>query len=111
MTFNEDILNGFQVTERKRFCDGQTDRQVEKGTTQKVQIQELCFLRSAYRLMLVYICLKFDEVILNGLQVTERKRFCHGLLFCDGQTDRQVRRGITQKIKTQNYGSCALHVV
>ena len=25
MKFHEDILNGFQVTERIRFCDGQTD--------------------------------------------------------------------------------------
>ena len=24
MTFHEDTLNGFQVTERTRFCDGQT---------------------------------------------------------------------------------------
>ena len=24
MMFHEDTLNGFQVTERKRFCDGQT---------------------------------------------------------------------------------------
>ena len=25
MKFHEDILNGFQVIERTRFCDGQTD--------------------------------------------------------------------------------------
>ena len=25
MRFHEDILKGFQVTERTRFCDGQTD--------------------------------------------------------------------------------------
>ena len=25
MKFQEDILNGFQVAERTRFCDGQTD--------------------------------------------------------------------------------------
>ena len=25
MKFHEDILNGFQVTERTRFCDGRTD--------------------------------------------------------------------------------------
>ena len=25
MKFHEDILNGFQVRERTRFCDGQTD--------------------------------------------------------------------------------------
>ena len=26
MKFHQDILNGFQVTERTRFCDGQTTR-------------------------------------------------------------------------------------
>ena len=52
MKFHEDILIGFQVKERKRFCDGQTDRQVERGISQKVQIQELWFLWSAIRLML-----------------------------------------------------------
>ena len=25
MKFHEDVLNGFQVTEQTRFCDGQTD--------------------------------------------------------------------------------------
>ena len=29
MKFHEDILNGFQVTEQTRFCDGCTDRQME----------------------------------------------------------------------------------
>ena len=33
MKFHEDILNGFQVTERTLFCDGQTDRQTDIGTT------------------------------------------------------------------------------
>ena len=42
--------------------------------------------------MLINICMKFDEDILNGFQVTERKQ------FCDGQTDRQVERGIVQKV-------------
>ena len=27
MKYYEDILNGFQVTEQTRFCDGQKDRQ------------------------------------------------------------------------------------
>ena len=30
--FHEDILNGFQVTERTRFCDGQTDRRTDGRT-------------------------------------------------------------------------------
>ena len=32
MTFHEDILNRFQVTERTRFCDGQADRRTDRGT-------------------------------------------------------------------------------
>ena len=31
--------------------------------------------------MLVKICMKFHEGILNGIQVTEWKRFCEGLFF------------------------------
>ena len=58
LKFHEDILNGFQITER--------------------------FLRSAHRLMLVNISLKFHEDILNGFQITERTR------FCDGRTDRRT---------------------
>ena len=33
MKYHEDILNGFQVTERTRFCDGQTDRQTDGQAT------------------------------------------------------------------------------
>ena len=44
--------------------------------TQKVSIQELWFLHSACRLMLVNICMKFYEYILNSSEVIERTRFC-----------------------------------
>ena len=40
--------------------------------TQKVSIQELWFLHSACRLMLVNICMKFHEDILNGFKIIER---------------------------------------
>ena len=32
MKFHDDILNDFQVTERTRFCDGQTDRRRDGWT-------------------------------------------------------------------------------
>ena len=54
---------------------------VQRSITQKVYTQELWFLHSARRLMLVNICIKFHEDTLNGFQVTE------GTRFCDGQTD------------------------
>ena len=60
-----------------------TDR-VQRGITQKVKIQELWFLRSTRRIMLVNIFIKFHEDTLNGFQVTERKRLCVGQCFSRG---------------------------
>ena len=39
-------------------------------------MQELWFLRSARRLMLIDIYMKFHEDSLNDFQVLERTRFC-----------------------------------
>ena len=50
-------------------------------------MQELSFLHSARRLMLIDICMKFREDSLRGFQVTERTRF-----VTDRQTDRQTDR-------------------
>ena len=38
-------------------------------------MQELPFLQSAHRLMLIDICMKFREDSFKGFQVTERTRF------------------------------------
>ena len=51
-------------------------------------MQELWFLCSARRLMVIDIYMKFREDSLNGFQVIEQTR------FCDGQSS----RGITQKV-------------
>ena len=45
-------------------------------------MQELPFLHSAHRLMLIDICMKFREDSFRGFQVTERTR-----LVTDRQTD------------------------
>ena len=50
-------------------------------------MQELPFLHSARRLMLIDICMKFREDSLRGFQVTERTRF---VTDRDRQTDRQM---------------------
>ena len=50
-------------------------------------MQELPFLHSARRLMLIDICMKFREDSFRGFQVTERTRF-----VTDRQTDRQTDR-------------------
>ena len=72
MQFRKDSLNSFQVIERSRFRDGQSS----KGIPQKLQRQEFWFLRSARRLMLVNIHMKFREDSLNCFQVKEQTRFC-----------------------------------
>ena len=41
-------------------------------------MQELWFLRSVRRLMLIDIYMKFHEDSLNGFQVIERTQFCDG---------------------------------
>ena len=76
MKFHEDILNSFKVTERTRFYLRNGYLQSSKGHNSKsINIKELWFLRSARHLMLVNICMKFHEDILNSFQVTERTRF------------------------------------
>ena len=50
-------------------------------------MQELPFLHSARRLMLIDICMKFSEDGLRGFQVTEWTRF-----VTDRWTDRQTDR-------------------
>ena len=51
-------------------------------------MQELPFLHSARRLMLIDICMKFREDSFRGYQVTERTRFVTDRRT-DGQTDRR----------------------
>ena len=48
----------------------------QRAITPKVCNPELRFLRSARRLMVLNICVKFHENILNGFEVTERTRVC-----------------------------------
>ena len=58
---------------------------VQREITQKILMQELPFLHSAHRLMLIDICMKFREDSFRGFQVTERTRF-----VTDRQTDRRT---------------------
>ena len=58
-------------------------------------MQELSFLQSARRLMLVDICMKFHDASLYGLKVIERTR-------CRQNFERgKVQREITQKINAR----------
>ena len=71
----------FKLQSRHDFVTETAIYKVQRRITKKKYIQELWFLRSANRLMLVNISMKFRVDILNVFQVTERTR------FCDGQTD------------------------
>ena len=66
MKFHEDILNGLKVIERTQFCHRNCYLQIQRGITLKIYIQKLRFLRSARRLMLINMFMKFHEDILNG---------------------------------------------
>ena len=50
-------------------------------------MQELPFLHSARRLMLVDICTKFHDASLNGLKVIEQTRWRHD--FIEGQSSKK----------------------
>ena len=73
MKFHENILRGFQVTERHKM----TIIKFQRGITTKLHRQELQFLYSACRLLMLYIAIKFHENILKGFQVIEQTRNDH----------------------------------
>ena len=63
-------------------------------------MQDLWFLCSARRLMLIDIYMKFREDSLNGFEVIKLTQFCN-----------RVQGKQLKKYKCKSYGSCALHVV
>ena len=63
-------LEWFESYRADSFVTETATYKVQRGITLKIYIQELWFLRSAHRLILV-------EDLLNGFQVAEQTRFCH----------------------------------
>ena len=70
MKFREDSLN---VSKLESGHDFAIDY---KGNNSKSRNARVMFLRSASRLMLINIYIKFGEYSLNGFQIIERTRFC-----------------------------------
>ena len=95
MKFREDRLNGFQVIEQILYCV-----RVQGKLLESIHTRGMFFLRSARRLMLIDIYMKFREESLNGL-----RRYRADIILW------QSPRKIIQKYKYKRYGSCALHVV
>ena len=103
--FHEDILNGLKVIELTQLVTETATYKVKRDITLNIYIQELWFLPSAGRLMLVNISMTFHEDILNGFQITERTRFCHSNYL-------QSSKGHKSNIYiSKSYGSCDLHIV
>ena len=92
MKFRKVSLNGFQVIVRTRLRQDFVIDKNPREITQKVKSQELWFLHSAHRLMLIDFCKKFHKDSLNGFQVTGRIQ-----LRPDFVMDK-VPREITQKV-------------
>ena len=94
MKFYEYISNSLKV----KLVDTILSRTcyiIQRDVTQKVSIQELQFLCSACQLMLVNICMKFHEDILNGFKLTEWTWFCHRT------AKYTLQRDVTKKMHTQ----------
>ena len=109
MKLYEYILNISKVIERTRFCHGTANYKLQRDVTQKIHIQELWFLHSACHLLVLNICMKLYEYILNISKVIERKRFCHGT------ANYKLQRDVTQKIHIQElwflHSACHLLVL
>ena len=71
----------FKLESGHDFVTETATYKVHRGITNKIHIQELWFLRSAHRLMVVNISMTFHEDILNGLQVTELQSGRHYILY------------------------------
>ena len=53
---------------------------ITKENNSAKNVGGVLLLISARRLVMLYICAKFREIILNGIKVIERTRFLHGKL-------------------------------
>ena len=73
--FHDASLYGLKLIERTRWRQDFVRDKVQREITPKKLMQELPFLRSARRLMLIDICMKFREDSLRGFQVTEGTPF------------------------------------
>ena len=74
--FHKDILNGFKVIERTRFCHRNCYLQSSRGHNSK-QIAKSYGYCALHRPMLINISLKFYEDVLKGFNVIEQTQFCH----------------------------------
>ena len=78
LKFHKHILNSFNVIEGQDLATETAIYKVQRGVTKQIHAQELCFLRSAHRVIKLNIRMKFHEDIMNAFHVRERTLFCEG---------------------------------
>ena len=77
----------------------------KSGITSKLYKQELWFLYSACRLMMLNICMQFQDDIFNGFHVNHRHDFVTDMLITNF-------KGMSlKKYMFKSYGSCTLHAI
>ena len=78
------------------FCHRTANYKLQRDVTKKkIHIQELWFLHFACHPLVLNICMKFYEYILNSSKVIERTRFCQETATL------KVQRDVTQKVSIQ----------
>ena len=58
------------------ICQRTANYKLQRDITKKIHIQELWFLHSACHLLVLNICMKFYEYILNSFKVIVWTRLC-----------------------------------
>ena len=71
--FHEIILIGIKFIERTQFLYGK----LQRGIIPQKNVDGVTVLISACRLVILYICAKFHEIISNGIKVIVWTRFLY----------------------------------
>ena len=96
----------FDLQSGQEYIVEMAEFNVQRAITPKVDSPELRFMCSARRLIVLYICVKLRDNILNGFQLTEPTRVYdrNGYVQC-------IVGNISKSRQIQSYSSCVRHVV
>ena len=91
------LQNHFQVIERAQVYDWDHYLQCPKGGTPKAGNSELCFLCSAHHIVVIYICIKFQNNISNIFKLQSRHMYYrnHDFQCSKGHNSKSSLRRVT----------------
>ena len=81
LVFKEISETIFKLQKGHKYMTGITNYNVQRALTPKAGNRELWFLCSAHHIMVIYICIKFQENISNSFQITEQTHILQKSLF------------------------------